>query len=135
MRSRPLRKPSSVRLGGMAPEGGVWESCIARTLLPPRYRSGTQFPQSFPNIVILDHQAAREGPDRALDGTYMGIIHDRLDPGLGQDMGRVGQEHQVVGPQDFLHGLLSIKHRPEKVMAPSGQPVALGEGPKAPLLS
>jgi len=78
-------------------------------------RMALQLPQSLRNILLLDHQPARKGPDRAFDRAHMGIENRGLDPGLGQDMGGIGEQHQVVRPQYFFH-------------APSSFPRWRGEG-------
>jgi hypothetical protein len=70
-----------------------------------RYGGVTERGCGAGEIVLLDHQAARQCADRALHGAHVSVEHVGRDPLLLEHVGGIGQKHEIVGPYQFTHDI------------------------------
>ena len=88
------------------------QSWIRELVLPRRHRTTQQFVgkacllQEFPCVIqtaIFDHDAARQHAKRAFEHAHVPVQHHVRDVcALEQRLDR-GDQHRIVGPDQFVH--------------------------------
>ena len=92
--------------------GGVIESEAGDGFLVERGPNSTLQKPGTADLIGVDHQAARQDVQAALDYAHVGVEHRMSDAlSLKQRNGK-GDEDGVIGTQQFLHGTLPVVRRP-----------------------
>ena len=93
------RRPSAA--GSLRP---AWRPALSRCLISLPMPASARMRARPVDLVGVDHDAARQDADRAVEHAHVLVGHEMPDAGIAQQRFDEGDDDGVVGADEFFHG-------------------------------